>query len=43
MVEGVPFLEKEYANPREMLDGTLWGKVPEEEGTGPGRGRGGGG
>jgi dipeptidyl aminopeptidase/acylaminoacyl peptidase len=30
MVDGVPFLEKEYANPREMMDGTMWGKVEEE-------------
>jgi len=43
MVEGVPFLEKNYANPREMLDGTLWGKVMEEASGGPGRNRGGGG
>ena len=34
MVEGVEFLEKEYANPRVMMDGSLWGKVEkEEEGT----------
>ena len=42
MVKGVPFLEKEYANPREMMDGTMWGKPPteeEEEGGRPGRGR----
>lgn len=31
MVEGVPFLEKEYANPREMMDGSMWGKVKEEK------------
>jgi dipeptidyl aminopeptidase/acylaminoacyl peptidase len=31
MAEGVPFLEKEYANPREMVDGTLWGKVEQEK------------
>jgi len=31
MVEGVPFLEKDYANPREMMDGTMWGKVKEKE------------
>jgi dipeptidyl aminopeptidase/acylaminoacyl peptidase len=31
MVEGVPFLEKEYANPRVMMDGSLWGKVEKEE------------
>ncbi|MGW8268079.1 MAG: prolyl oligopeptidase family serine peptidase [Longimicrobiales bacterium] len=31
MVEGVPYLDREYANPREMLDGTLWGKPPTEE------------
>ncbi|MCK5651644.1 MAG: hypothetical protein KAJ42_09720, partial [Gemmatimonadetes bacterium] len=30
MVKGVPFLEKEYANPREMMDGTMWGKQKEE-------------
>jgi hypothetical protein len=30
MVEGVPYLEKDYANPREMADGTMWGKVKEE-------------
>ena len=34
MVDGVPFLEKDYANPREMMDGTLWGKVKEREGEG---------
>jgi dipeptidyl aminopeptidase/acylaminoacyl peptidase len=33
MVEGVPFLQKEYANPREMMDGSMWGKVGEEEGS----------
>ena len=33
MVEGVPFLEKEYADVREMVDGTLWGKEGEEEET----------
>lgn len=43
MTEGVPHLGKDYANPREMLDGTLWGKkaveeVPAQEG----RRRGGG-
>lgn len=34
MVEGVPFLEKDYANPREMVDGTMWGrpKMEEEDG-----------
>ncbi len=31
MVEGVPFLEKEFANPREMMDGTFWGKAKDEE------------
>jgi hypothetical protein len=31
MVEGVPFLEKDYTNPREMVDGTMWGKVKEAE------------
>jgi len=37
MVEGVPYLEKDYANPREMMDGSLWGKPPakDEEPTGP--------
>ena len=24
-------IKRAYANPREMLDGTLWGKVEEEE------------
>ena len=44
MVEGVPHLEKDFANPREMMDGSLWGKpaaaedVPERDR----RGRGGG-
>lgn len=39
MVEGVPFLEKNYANPREMTDGTLWGKPPSQANrTGAGRG-----
>ncbi len=42
MVEGVPFLEKNYANPREMVDGTLWGKAAPQ-GAGRGQtGRGGG-
>ncbi|NNM03581.1 MAG: S9 family peptidase [Gemmatimonadetes bacterium] len=42
MVEGVPFLEKEYANPREMMDGSIWGKVTdEEEEKGSGQGKGG--
>ena len=31
MDDGVPFLEKEYANPREMMDGSMWGKVKAEE------------
>jgi dipeptidyl aminopeptidase/acylaminoacyl peptidase len=31
MVEGVPFLEKDFANPREMLDGTMWGKPDDEK------------
>jgi len=31
MVDGVPFLEREFANPREMVDGTLWGKAKEED------------
>ncbi len=43
MVDGVPFLEKEYANPREMMDGTMWGKVKEEPEVGGGEGRRGGG
>jgi hypothetical protein len=30
MMDGVTFLEREYANPREMVDGTLWGKVKDE-------------
>jgi dipeptidyl aminopeptidase/acylaminoacyl peptidase len=39
MAEGVPFLEKEYANPRVMMDGSLWGKPDqgEEEGKEGGR------
>ena len=41
MVEGVPFLEKDYANPREMMDGTMWGKVKEEPRTERRRGGGG--
>jgi len=43
MVEGVPYLDREYANPREMGDGTLWGKPPsqEERPAGPRGGRGG--
>ena len=32
MVEGVPFLEKEYADVREMEDGTRWGKEGEKKG-----------
>jgi dipeptidyl aminopeptidase/acylaminoacyl peptidase len=42
MMEGVPFLEKEYANPRVMMDGTMWGKQQdddEEEGERPNRRR----
>jgi len=31
MVEGVPYLDRDYANPREMVDGTLWGKPPTRE------------
>ncbi|MFC1661233.1 prolyl oligopeptidase family serine peptidase [Gemmatimonadota bacterium] len=31
MVEGVPYLEKDYANPREMVDGSIWGKPPPED------------
>jgi hypothetical protein len=42
MVEGVPYLERDYANPREMMDGTLWGKPPSEEERPVGRRRGGG-
>ena len=38
MVDGVPFLEREYANPREMMDGTLWGKEKEEAAAEKGRG-----
>jgi hypothetical protein len=35
---------QDYANPREMVDGTLWGKVKEEEPSGEaGRSRRGGG
>jgi dipeptidyl aminopeptidase/acylaminoacyl peptidase len=42
MVEGVPFLEREYANPREMMDGSMWGKPKEDKEEGEGRdGRGG--
>ncbi|MFO8175147.1 MAG: prolyl oligopeptidase family serine peptidase [Longimicrobiales bacterium] len=33
MVEGVRFLEKEFADVREMVDGTFWGKRAEEEET----------
>ena len=43
MVEGVPFLEKEYANPREMMDGSMWGKVKEEDTEGGEKKKGGGG
>jgi dipeptidyl aminopeptidase/acylaminoacyl peptidase len=42
MVEGVPYLDRDYANPREMMDGTLWGKPPSEEERPAGRRRGGG-
>lgn len=31
MVEGVPYLDRDYANPREMVDGSIWGKPPVEE------------
>ena len=31
MVDGVPYLDRDYANPREMVDGSLWGKPPKEE------------
>ncbi len=41
MVEGVPYLERDFANPREMVDGTLWGKVKEEPASEGRRGRGG--
>jgi hypothetical protein len=34
MVDGVPFLEKEYADPREMLDGSMWVKSDEKVGEG---------
>ncbi len=43
MVDGVPFLEKEYANPREMMDGTFWGKVKEEKEEKEEKGKGGSG
>jgi acetyl esterase/lipase len=43
MVEGVPFLEKDYANPREMEDGSLWGITPEDQPTREERRWGGGG
>ena len=39
MVEGVDYLDREYANVREMVDGTLWGKADDavtEEGSGGG-------
>jgi dipeptidyl aminopeptidase/acylaminoacyl peptidase len=45
MVEGVPHLEKDFANPREMMDGSLWGRpsteedVPERDRRGRGGGR----
>jgi dienelactone hydrolase len=42
MVEGVPYLDRDYANPREMMDGTLWGKPPSEDERPAGRRRGGG-
>ena len=31
MVEGVPYLDRDYANPREMVDEMIWGKPPKEE------------
>ena len=43
MTEGVPHLERDYANPREMLDGTLWGKDGREDGPSREGRRGGGG
>jgi dienelactone hydrolase len=43
MTDGVPHLEREYANPREMADGSLWGKKVEDEVAGQGGGRRGGG
>jgi dipeptidyl aminopeptidase/acylaminoacyl peptidase len=43
MTDGVPHLERDYANPREMADGTLWGKKVEEEPGAPEGRRGGGG
>ena len=43
MTEGVPHLERDYANPREMTDGSLWGKKVEEEQRAPEGRRGGGG
>ena len=41
--ERLPFLEKEYANPREMMDGSMWGKVKEEDTEGGEKKKGGGG
>lgn len=43
MTDGVPHLDRDYANPREMVDGTLWGKKVEEEQRSPEGRRGGGG
>jgi dienelactone hydrolase len=43
MTDGVPHLERDYADPREMVDGTLWGREVEEDRRGPEGRRGGGG
>ncbi|MEJ2216004.1 MAG: prolyl oligopeptidase family serine peptidase [Gemmatimonadota bacterium] len=32
MVDGVPFLDKDYADPRALEDGTMWGHKPEKKG-----------
>ena len=31
MVEGVSYLDRDYVNPREMMDGSMWGKPPVED------------
>ncbi|HKJ91958.1 MAG TPA: prolyl oligopeptidase family serine peptidase, partial [Longimicrobiales bacterium] len=31
MVDGVPYLDKDYADPRALEDGTMWGHKPEKK------------
>jgi len=42
MVEGVDHLDKDFANPREMIDGSMWGKAEQVADDQAGSGEGGG-